>query len=233
MLTLVKAPTAKAKKTAATATTQLVMRQRKQPQQLPPPQPASPPLPTTPKEYMEADDVVANPAAALFAAVSLTATTPRPSPQFLPSPSQPLRLTYQQGVQFYSDPQSNPALSEYMNRLLSKELTEQESQMLFWTVESIAVLAYSIYDHLFFHTYERMFDLGRKQALKEMFERENKILTALEPVVDVFLTRAESFRDRQDVACSPGFSECLAEIANNWKDDIAGIWRALPKETGF
>ena len=226
MLTLVKATTAKAKKTAATATaTQLVMRQRKQPQQLPPPQPASPQLPE------EAEEVMPNPAAALFAAVSLTATAPRPP--FMPPPSQPLRLTYQQGVQFYSDPQSNPALPEYAQRLLSKELTEQESQMLFWTVESIAVLAYSIYDHLFFHTYERMFDLGRKQALKEMFERENKILTALEPVVDVILTRAESFRDRQDVACSPGFSECLAEIANNWKDDIAGIWRALPKETGF
>ena len=223
MLTLVKAPTTKAKKTPST--TQLVMRQRKQQPQ--PPQPASPPLPSD-----EVEDVVANPAAALFAAVSLTATTPR-RPQLLPNPSEPLRLTYQQGVQFYSDPQNNPALSEYMNRLLSKELTEQESQMLFWTVESIAVLAYSIYDHLFFHTYERMFDLGRKQALKEMFERENKILTALEPVVDVILTRAESFRDRQDVACSPGFSECLAEIANNWKDDIAGIWRALPKETGF
>ena len=224
MLTLVKAPTTKAKKTTATAT-QLVMRQRKQ-QEPPPPQPASPPLP-------EDEEVMPNPAAALFAAVSLTATAPRPPFLPTPSPSQPLRLTYQQGVQFYSDPQSNPALSEYMNRLLSKELTEQESQMLFWTVESIAVLAYSIYDHLFFHTYERMFDLGRKQALKEMFERENKILTALEPVVDVILTRAESFRDRQDVACSPGFSECLAEIANNWKDDIAGIWRALPKETGF
>ena len=227
MLTLVKAPTTKAKKT--TSTTQLVMRQRKQqPQQLPPPQPASPPLP----QDDEAEEVLPNPAAALFAAVSLTATAPR-RPPLISSPSQPLRLTYQQGVQFYSDPQSNPALSEYMNRLLSKELTEQESQMLFWTVESIAVLAYAVYDHLFFHTYERMFDLGRKQALKEMFERENKILTALEPVVDVILTRAESFRDRQDVACSPGFSECLAEIANNWKDDIAGIWRALPKETGF
>ena len=221
MLTLVKAPTTKAKKT--TSTTQLVMRQRKQ-QELPPPQSASPPLPSE-------EEVMPNPAAALFAAVSLTATAPRPP--FLPTPSQPLRLTYQQGVQFYSDPQSNPALPQYAQRLLSKELTEQESQMLFWTVESIAVLAYAVYDHLFFHTYERMFDLGRKQALKEMFERENKILTALEPVVDVILTRAESFRDRQDVACSPGFSECLAEIANNWKDDIAGIWRALPKETGF
>ena len=222
MLTLVKAPTTKAKKTTATAT-QLVMRQRKQ-QELPPPQPASPPLPSE----EETEEVLPNPAAALFAAVSLTARPP-----LISSPSQPLRLTYQQGVQFYSDPQSNPALPQYAQRLLSKELTEQESQMLFWTVESIAVLAYAVYDHLFFHTYERMFDLGRKQALKEMFERENKILTALEPVVDVILTRAESFRDRQDVPCSPGFSECLAEIANNWKDDIAGIWRALPKETGF
>ena len=167
-------------------------------------------------------------------AISLTAPPVAAPAPMVPTPTaRPPRLTYQQGVQFYSDPTNNPLLVQYTQSLFTKEVSNEERQMLFWTVESIAVLAYAVYDHLFFHTYERMFDLGRKQALKEMIERETKMLTALEPVVDVFLTRAESFRDRLDVPCSPGFSDCLAEIANNWKEDIAGIWRALPKEMGL
>lgn len=162
---------------------------------------------------------------------------PEPAPDdgpvqtFTPPQPRPVRLTYRQAVEFYTSPDRNPDMGAYLERLFSKSLTFEEKQMLFYTVESISQVLYAVYDHLYFHTYERMFDIGRKQALKEMAERESKILEALEPVVDVFFQRADSYRARLDVPCSPAFSEVLSELETTWKQDIGGLWRALPKET--
>ena len=145
----------------------------------------------------------------------------------------PLRMKYDEAVDFYKDPASNQQMEMYCEKLFAQNLSYEEKRMLFFTVESLSSLLYAVYDHLFFHSYERMFDIGRKEALKEMGERETKILEALEPVVEIIFQRADSFRDRQETPCSPAFGEVLANLERNWKKDIAGLWRAIPKATGI
>ena len=141
------------------------------------------------------------------------------------------RLSWHEGVEFYSDPSENDKLFPLFREYVALPMTFEEKQMMFWTIETLTMAAYTMYDHLFFHTCERIVDSGIIHAFDSYGSDEAACLEGMKPLIDLAIGRCEEFIARKEFTEEGSVTDVFKNTLNKLKAnviEIMSIWKALP-----
>ena len=124
-----------------------------------------------------------------------------------------LFLTWDEGVKWFSEGCFSVWLqfSETLDGLCE---SKDEKNVLLWTAETLFDLGRCLYDHIFFHGYET----------DEFVEIEDKILSGLEHIVPVILSRLDTIEEP-----SEEYEEAASILKREWLS-IVQACRAFPAD---
>ena len=140
------------------------------------------------------------------------------------------RLSWHEGVEFYSDPSENDKLFPLFREYVALPMTFEEKQMIFWTIETLTMAAYTMYDHLFFHTCERIVDSGIIHAFDSYGSDEAACLEGMKPLIDLAIGRCEEFIARKEFTEEGSVTDVFKNTLNKLKAnviEIMSIWKAF------